>query len=98
MNKYQACIHYHEANGFLPAKHAEEFEERKEALILHVQHQVLCHLTKDMAEELIVDMSLETLKHMVTADYEDSDECEEVIQILTNKSQRDAVNRWYRYN
>ena len=98
MNKYQACVRYHEANGFLPAKHAEEFEENKEALIVYIQTCALNNMTKSIKQEVINQLDNDVIDHMISCLEGDSDDLEEVIQILTNKAERDEVNRWYEYN
>lgn len=103
MNKYQACAHYHTANGFLPAKQAEELQENKEALIIYVQTCALSKIINRLENDVLDDICrnaphYDVINHLLECDDEDSDELEEVIQILTDKQERDEITRWYRFN
>ena len=98
MNQYQACAHYHTANGFLPAKYAEEFEERKEALIQYAQTCVLNKIVRTVEDKVLSDITEDTLNHLLQTNCEDTDELEEAIQILTDEEERYEINRWYKYN
>lgn len=97
MNKYQACVSYHEANGFLPAKQAEEFEENKEKLITYAQTCALGKIIKKLSQGTVDSLNLQAIDHILALD-ESSDDLEEAVQLLTDPTALEEVKGWYRRN
>ena len=98
MNKYQACQHYHEANGFLQAKEEEEIQENKEKLILYAQTCVLNKLTQPISQEILNLLDNATVNHLLQTDCSNSDEMEEAIQALSDPEVLKEIKEWYRKN